>query len=1072
MKGCIRPFFRQVALASVFDDRCNPNCMRAIIGFFCCFYLLSLPLFAQSDTTQANIYYEYSTSFLQRGRLDSMHQMLALAAPLYQKHGLSLKEAHCYNRMGYALHMLGKNIQSARLYRKAIHLYDQVLGPTDSYSLGTRANLSYLYQEEGKMDSALAINLECISLSANKSDVNPEFLVNFYYNAGIFSQDMGRFFVADSLLRLAEQTAYARLPADHPGFIPAYMGFGKLYLAAGLIEEAAEYYEKALHLLRLHGRLDGETGAILHNLAQAYMHQGRREKANSYYQQIINIHQQLGLDKSKNQSGTLMSFATSLIQHEDAKKAIPFLQEAYDILESFETDVPVSRLYCESMFGQAYSQLGQFQLAETWFDRARYTLQDIQKEHSITSYYRYYFSYSDHLTRLGQTELALEVTETGLQQMIKQGSSLPLFISELLIHKANLLVKQKNWESAMEAVELAQSYVLPNVAPDIDLEEVNENMFISRYYGLRTLASKAQIAQQAWTDSQETHYLDIWLNTSLNGCRLLKQSIQGYAHPEEKQQLIHTTYGLFQFGISAIWQEYQANPNQEQLDRLWTLMEDTKAIVLSQTLQKLEQQQFVHLPKTLMEEEQELQRNVSYTRSQISHARANDIDSQQIFRLERDLLSHQLAYEQWFKRIQDHYPEYTELRYGTRSTSLAELQAQLPVNSALIEFSFAEDDLICLRIDRDGVQAFELHHHQDSLYQQIDSLLLRSQKKDHQFIDLGHELYQILLEPILKGRHYDKLVLIPDGKLNEIPFELLLIEPGQLPLAYPSLAYLIKEYAITYNYSGHFWANNFSFSRPSNPKQNLLAMAPMGPQSTGFSRNRLTDAVERTGLSPLPNSIREIQAVQEILGGKAVVNAEATEELFHQESSKSRILHLATHSVINNSDPLMSYLMLSPTSDSIPEEDGFLHAHELYNLHLDAELVTLSACNTGVGTIRNGEGVVCLARGFAYAGCPNLVMSLWAVPDAATSELMTSFYQGLDQGMDKDEALRQAKLTYIQNSPPERTAPYYWGAWVLVGDQKPLRGQKASGVWIGGILVLLLIGGWYVGKKYKRMAHT
>ncbi|MEM7371051.1 MAG: CHAT domain-containing tetratricopeptide repeat protein [Bacteroidota bacterium] len=1021
-------------------------------------FLFSLPIFCQQDTTIANIYYDRSTSYLQTGRLDSMSHYLALAAPIYHEHHLYVKEAHCYNRMGYASNVYGQNRQSAILYKKAIALYERELGPVNSYPLGAKANLSYIFQEAGQLDSALAINLDCIALSKNSPDIKPEFLVNFHYNAGVFSKDLGLFFAADSLLRLSEQIALDRLPENHPGLISPYMGFGSLYLTTGLIEEASKYYEKALHLQQFHQRFDSETGSILHNLAQSYTHQGRQEKAKVYFEQAINLHKQMGLNKAEIHAKTLIGYASTLLYNEKSDEAIPYLEEAYNILDQLQGNFFESQLYCESFSGLAYSQLGQYELAEHWLDKARKSLEEFHRKHSFGYYQDYYYCLYRHLSTIGQTEVALQVIEDGLQRMMPSQKHHPINSSELQLYKADLLAKQQKWLEAQETIELGLSYVLPSWSPGESLEKVHERMIPSRYYAMRILSVKAQIEQSAWKHTKEPKYLKKWLTTSRHGCRLLKQSIQGYAHPEEKQQLIHTVYGLLDLAIAACWEAYQLSPDRAHLDLLWELMEDAKAIVLTQTIQKMEQQQLVRIPSSLLEEEQRLKRTVSFTRSKISHFQSKEMDSQESFRLERELLSHQLAYEQWFEKIQQNYPEYTDLRYGTRTTSLTKLQEQLPVNTCLIEFSFVEGRLICLRIDRDSVRAFALHDQQDTLYESIDALLLSSQQQHHAFIDHAYLLYQILLEPVLDGSSYDKLILIPDGKLNEIPFELLLTEAGLLPIAYPSLSYLIKDYAITYNYSGHFWATNSLFHRSSQAKQSLLAMAPMGPENQTNSPNLLASVVERAGLSPLPNSIQEIQAVQEIIGGKALANSEATEALFHQESGQSRILHLATHSVINNQDPLMSYLLLSPSSDSIPEEDGYLHAHELYNLQLKAELVTLSACNTGVGTIRDGEGVVCLARGFAYAGCPNLVMSLWAVPDAATSELMTSFYKGLDQGLEKDDALRQAKIAYIQNSPPERTAPYYWGAWVLVGDQKPLTNASLSWFWLGGI-ILLIAGG-------------
>ena len=164
---------------------------------------------------------------------------------------------------------------------------------------------------------------------------------------------------------------------------------------------------------------------------------------------------------------------------------------------------------------------------------------------------------------------------------------------------------------------------------------------------------------------------------------------------------------------------------------------------------------------------------------------------------------------------------------------------------------------------------------------------------------------------------------------------------------------------------------------------------------------------------------------------KCFLKTNASEKNFKDQSTVNyRFVHLATHGFVNEEKPGFSGLLLSP--DETSSEDGILYLAEVYNLQLNAELMTLSACETGLGKIARGEGLIGLTRGFLYAGAQNLLVSLWKVNDASTSRLMIDFYEDLLNGNSKSAALQTAKLNLI-NSDAKYADPYYWAPFVLIG---------------------------------------
>lgn len=212
----------------------------------------------------------------------------------------------------------------------------------------------------------------------------------------------------------------------------------------------------------------------------------------------------------------------------------------------------------------------------------------------------------------------------------------------------------------------------------------------------------------------------------------------------------------------------------------------------------------------------------------------------------------------------------------------------------------------------------------------------------------------------------------------------------------------------------------------------VLAHHTQDPQYA--SVRAITLAGKRYGA--LPHSENEVATIAQLFKQKGQNSAgyfhlRATEANFKQALPRYRFIHIATHGLLNETQPKLSGLLFSQTADSAQAEDGILYSGETYNLNTNAELVVLSSCESGVGQLVQGEGLLALTRGFMYSGVPNLVVSLWKVYDKHTSDFMLAFYQGLLQEKGFGASLRAAKLNMLYNS--STAAPAKWSAFVLVG---------------------------------------
>jgi CHAT domain-containing protein len=204
----------------------------------------------------------------------------------------------------------------------------------------------------------------------------------------------------------------------------------------------------------------------------------------------------------------------------------------------------------------------------------------------------------------------------------------------------------------------------------------------------------------------------------------------------------------------------------------------------------------------------------------------------------------------------------------------------------------------------------------------------------------------------------------------------------------------------------------------------------------------------------LEEAPREVDTIRHFIGGKTWKNQAATKNAFLQNGTNSGILHLSMHSTTNDKNPLESQLIFSK-KDSV--EDNLLMGNELFAQQFTCGLAVLSACHTGDGHLQRGEGIMSLARAFAYSGCPSLVMSLWSIPDRSTSNIMLQFYQNLQHNLPKDVALQQSKLQYLENQSfePSQKTPNFWAATVIIGDVNALHLERwYESFWFIGLIII------------------
>lgn len=364
---------------------------------------------------------------------------------------------------------------------------------------------------------------------------------------------------------------------------------------------------------------------------------------------------------------------------------------------------------------------------------------------------------------------------------------------------------------------------------------------------------------------------------------------------------------------------------------------------------------------------------------------------------------------------------YAAGQYGAIATARS-IQSQLAPRSALLEFALGEKQSYVWAITANQVHSAALPPRAEieariEAFRKLAARPVNALTAKAVKVRLDAEaavLYKMLLAPLERAlQNVAELTVVPDGALAYLPLEALPSPSGQILTRF-RIAYIPSASTIT-----------ALRERPQpGPGQALFALA-----DPAFDKAPTLLAERGFDFTRLPNTRAEVAAIQPLFAtSKVFVGVNAGEgALKSTDLLPYRYIHFAAHGYFDEETPSRSGIVLTPGEN----EDGVLQAHEVMRLRMQADLVTLSACQTGLGKLLAGEGVQSLTRAFFYAGAQSLVVSLWNVNDAATAGLMKDFYRNLTRGLPRHEALRQAKITMTKD--PRWSHPYYWAPFIFTG---------------------------------------
>lgn len=797
----------------------------------------------------------------------------------------------------------------------------------------------------------------------------------------------------------------------------------------------------------------------------------------NYFEQALNLLVENNSTNQKRINDAYYAIAEINYTLNNHKRALKILLDNYSKTEG------LNKIYFSELIAIIYQEFDQYENANSYYQNTIKLMIEYfgPKDMQIAIEYLKYAEFSAEIQNFEKGQKVLEQAyEIITKYETEKGSQL----AEYFEYKGDLTrskpiatenivsfrqQKKHNLEEAIKSYRKSL-FALYTGEGDVEIEKLRIDNCLSFTDCMTLLKTMADTYNEmAMLDKEEKNqfYLES-LEEALRYYKVISNLIQRarmeISSDESKIQLAQLEYETFEKTIETAYLVYELNQEDEYLELAFHNSEQLKSSAVFDRISTEVAQENSLIPDSLLDLENKLNNTISIYNEKIYQESSSDAPDSALIQEYNDKIFEASRQRDELNRfLEDNYPDYYDLKYSRGMLSLTEVQDRLDKKEAVLEYVLNETDSLSELytfvitkeqkiFHRQPIDA-PLKHSMEYIFQFMSTpnYLFTQNEDSKQFCLAAHDMYSTIIQPFEGALKNKNLTIVPDGKLNYIAFDGLLKsipDTGKM-IDFSKLDYLVKEYNVNYANSVNILMKYRNSKR--NLRNRILAFAPI------YNSEKFELSNASYTLSPLPGVQKEVDAIAETVATDIYRGTKATEEKFRELSPNYDILHLAMHAYINDSLPAYSRLAFSPVKnvDNL-QRDGWLNTADVYNLHLqNVRLTVLSACNTGVGKMQAGEGLMSLARGFLYAGCPSIVVSLWEVEDNAGTQIMTSFYKNLKNGKTKDEALRAAKIEYLEKANSRLAHPHYWMSFKSIGDNSPV--YTSNDIYFFALLIVLII---------------
>ena len=1027
----------------------------------------------------------------QQGTAESIRaalEKLEAARQLYRAAGDAEKEALALVGMGRINSDLGDKQKALDYYSQSLPLIRQIENKAEEAL--TLNNIGRVYSDLGEKQKALDYFNQSLSLSRQVGDKSVEALT-LNNLSGVYS-DLGE---KQKALDYCNQSLLLfRQVGKKVEEAFTLTNIGRVYSDLGEKQKALDYLNQSLPLFRQVGNKTWEA-ATLNNIGLVYDSLGEKQKALDYYNQSLPLFRQVG-NKTR-EAHTLSNIGGVYDSLGEKQKALDYYNQSLPLSRQVGDKAGEARTV--NNIGLVYDDLGEKQKALDYYNQSlplsrqvgdkageAVTLNNIGAVYSaLKEKQKALDYYSQSLSMFGQvgdkagegatlTNIGLVYSDLGEKQKALDYYNQSLPLSRQVGDKARIALTLNNIGGVYDDLGEKQKA----------LDYYNQSLPLSRQVGDKakeadTLGNIALVKRkqgnltEALTDIEAAIAIIEDLRTKIDSEKL-------------RQSYFAQNQGYYEFYIDLLMELHRHTPNKGYDLKAFNASERARARTLLELLTEAKANIRQGIIPELREKENNLQQRINATAKRQMELFSGEHTEQQETAIKQELDNLLRQLDELRAQIRKTSPRYAALTQPQPLTAQQVQQQLLDKDTLLLQYSLGKERSFLWAVTPDSLTAYELPPRAEiekvaePFYQLMQNPAYRGESRslivspDTTKVNASvTKLSQMLLGQVADKLAGKRLLIVPDGVLNYIPFSALPAPAsgrGGAPVPAPTPAPASNDLTpllISHEIINLPSASTLAILRQDSPRQPapktvaLIADPVFEPDDTrltgrgGHGGTAPTDGGDRGGLftfiisrsadsvgikHPIPRltgTRKEAEAILSLASKPQTMQAfdfdASRTTLTNTDLTQYRAVHFATHGFVNSSAPELSGVLLSLVDQKGNLVDGFLRLHDIFNLSLNAQVVVLSACQTGLGGSVRGEGLVGLTRGFMYAGTPRLVVSLWSVDDEATAALMSSFYtKMLSQGMPPAQALRQTQLEMLKQD--KWKSPYYWAAFTLQGD--------------------------------------
>lgn len=992
--------------------------------------------FALSDTIIANKHFNKATDLTYWAKYDSANLYFKKASKIYEQ------LAKQYNRL--------------RMWEKFVDCYN-CLGDNYRIKCDFKNALPYL-------NKALEVGLKYFG-------ENHRAVATSYHNIGLYCYYWGEFAKMRSYIEKSLSIRINMFGTKHLDVADSYEGLGYLEIASSDYGLALDNINKALSIrLELVGENHPYTASSYYGLYRLHYFLKDFEESFKYAERSLILKQRLF---GKNHPEIALCYIGYGNYYQSKKlfdKALEYNQKATDILLRTFSENHHFIIATFTNMAIIYGEMESFDMAVQFHKKAQAVIKQLYGENPWFAYSCQYLG--EVYFRKGENNNALIWLNKSLALQADLGITVPLQLARLHNWIGKIYLKKRDYKAALNHFQKSMLSFIPDCGNSIYQNPDIKSSF-SHLFVLDALSFKADTFNELyWNKTKNIRDIQASLSNYELAAELLNKMRREYTNEKSRLALSERVSQIFDRAIQTSLQLYEITGDRCYQLTAFEFAQQGKSASLALSMQESHAKKNSGIPKLLLEKELSLRDNLAHYKTEIQKEMAKKVqaDSMKLMNLNEQLFSSTTEYERLIAQFEKSYPQYYNLKYRTKTASVPNMKKSLDTKTALMEYFVSAEKIYIFLITREKFDIKSLAI-DSTFFELVDSYRssIRSDRKER-FITSANKLYELLVAPVsdfLTGKQ--NLVLIPHGVLYTIPFEAFLVgapiqisnKPDQKSdVDYHELVYLVRHFNISYHYTATLYSDVIQkdlqlSTETSDYREAFVGFAPVfrkGSDGRKIARKNLFDnylttlknyaaAITRDGenFNELPLSEAEVMQISKEFEKRKMksenyFHEKATKENFKRDIGNYKYVHLATHSFVNEDNPELSgiaFFQPNCTEENV-FDDGILYSEEAYNLNLNADLVVLSSCESGIGKIIKGEGMMALTRGFLYSGAKNILVTLWKIDDQHASQMMVDFYKQMLSGNSYAEALRQAKLKLINNKSSAK--PLLWSGFVLIGN--------------------------------------